>query len=137
MTFGTNIHGIADVNRILSEIAPKEAVGLLRATTFQIAKDVAEGAKDRSPDDTGTLDGAIQPKRERGTRTSVAASVRVARRAFYWRFLELGQGPDGVEYAMFLQTLQALRPDLDRRYLRVFVDRLVRRLARRRQAKGS
>ncbi len=137
MTFDVTIRGIADVNRILKEIAPNEAKNLMRATVQAIAVDVAKAAKDRTPDDTGLLDKSIKAKRERGTRTTIASSVRVAGAAFYWRFLEYGQGPDNVEHAMFLQTLQALRPEIDRKYLEIFTAKLIARLARKRRASGG
>jgi hypothetical protein len=131
------IRGIADVNRVLGTIAPNEARNLMRATVFDVAKDFAKEGAERAPKDHGVLAGAVKAKRERGNRTTIAATVRVAPQAFYWRFLEYGQGPDGVEHAMFLQTLQALRPDLDRRYLEIFVKKLVARLARKRKAAGG
>lgn len=137
MKLDVTIRGIADVNRVLTTIAPNEARNLLRATVAELAKDFAKEGAERAPKDQGTLAGAVKHKRERGTRTTIAASVRVAPQAFYWRFLEYGQGPDGVEHAMFLQTLQALRPDLDRRYMEIFVNKLVARLARKRKAAGG
>ena len=136
MNLDVTIRGIADVNRVLKTIAPNEAKNLMRATVAQIAKDFATEGADRAPKDQGVLAGAVKSKRERGTRNTIAATVRVAPQAFYWRFLEYGQGPDGVEHAMFLQTLQALRPDLERRYLEIFVTKLLARLARKNKAKG-
>lgn len=137
MTFEVNIRGIADVNRVLQEIAPKEAKNLMRATVQGLAVDFAKDAQTRTPDDTGLLDKSIKAKRERGDRETVASTVRVAGPAFYWRFLEYGQGPDNVEHAMFLQTLQALRPDLNRKYLEIFTAKLVARLARKRKVSGG
>jgi Bacteriophage HK97-gp10, putative tail-component len=131
------ITGIADVNRTLRIIAPNEAKNILRATIFELAKDFAKDAAQRVPKDQGVLAGAVKAKRERGTRDTLAATVRVGKQAFYWRFLEYGQGPDHIEHAMFLQTLQALRPDLDRRYLEIFVKKLLARLARQRKKSGA
>lgn len=137
MNLDVTIRGIADVNRTLQTIAPNEARNLLRATVFDLAKDFAKEGAERAPKDEGVLAAAVKAKREKGSRTKVAASVRVGKEAFYWRFLEYGQGPDKVEHAMFLQTLQALRPDLDRRYLEIFVKKLLARLARKRKAAGG
>lgn len=137
MNLDVNIRGIADVNRVLRQIAPNEAKNLMRNTVFELAKDFAKEGAERAPKDEGILSGAVKAKREKGNRNTVAATVRVAPKAFYWRFLEYGQGPDGVEHAMFLQTLQALRPDLDRRYLEIFVTKLLARLARKRKATGG
>ena len=136
MNLNVNIRGIADVNRTLQTIAPNEARNIMRATIADLAKNYAKEAADRVPKDQGVLANSIRHKRERGTRNTIAATVRVLPQAFYWRFLEYGQGPDKVEHAMFLQTLQALRPELDRRYLEVFVTKLLARLARKAK-KGS
>lgn len=137
MNLDVTIRGIADVNRVLTTIAPSEAKNLLRATVYDLAKDFAKEGAERAPKDHGVLASAVKPKRERGTRNSIAATVRVTPKAFYWRFLEYGDGPDKVEHAMFLQTLQALRPDLDRRYLEIFLKKLLARLARKNKAKGA
>lgn len=124
------ITGIADVNRLLAQIAPNEARNLMRATVQGLASDLAKDARQRMPVDSGDMQKATRAKRERGSRTTLASSVRVAGIAFYWRYLEYGQGPDRVEHAFFLQTLEALRPDLDRRYLEIFVEKLIARLKR-------
>lgn len=126
--FEVTITGIADVNRLLEQIAPKEAKNLMRATVHQLAADVARDVLPRMPAQTGKMQAATKAKRERGTPTQIASTVRVAAEGFQWRYLEYGQGPDRVEHAMFLKTLEALRPDLDRRYLEIFVAKLTARL---------
>lgn len=128
--FDVTITGIADVNRLLSQIAPTEAKNLMRATVHGLATDLVKSARERMPVDSGDMKRSTGAKRERGNRTTLASSVRVAGIAFYWRYLEYGQGPDRVEHAFFLQSLEALRPDLDRRYLEIFVDKLIARLKR-------
>ncbi|MGB1388626.1 MAG: HK97 gp10 family phage protein [Paracoccaceae bacterium] len=125
------IIGIADVNRTLQEIAPREAKNLLRATVLDIAKQLATSAKKYTPSDEGDLERGIKPKRERGSPTSVEATVRAT--PFYWRFLEYGQGPDGVEHAFFFNALQEMRPNMDRVYLETFVKKLEARMARERK----
>jgi HK97 gp10 family phage protein len=133
------IRGMEDVRRTLTELGPREAKNLMRVTVTAMAQDFAKDAEPRMPVESGDLAGNIFHKRERGTRNTLAASVRVASKAFYWRFLEYGQGPDKVEHAMFLQTLQALRPDLNARYLEVFTTKLIAAMKRKakKQAKGA
>ncbi|MFA9232070.1 MAG: hypothetical protein ACEQSU_15200 [Microgenomates group bacterium] len=130
MSFNVTVSGIEDINRILTTIAPNEAKNLMRVTTLQLAKDISKDAAERMPSAEGTLKSAGFAKRERGNRTTIAATVRMSREAFYWRYLEYGQGPDNVEHAFFLQTLQALRPELDRKYLEIFTAKLIARLKR-------
>jgi hypothetical protein len=125
------IRGIEDVNRVLQEIAPREAKNLMRATVHDIAGQLAKDARELSPDDTGLLDESIKHKRARGTREKVQSDVVVGRKAFYWRFLEMGRGPDRVEHAFFLRSLQAIRGRLATTYVQVFADKLTSRLARK------
>lgn len=140
--FNVTVKGIEDVNHILATIAPNEAANIMRAMVAALAKDLAKSASARVPVVDGTLKKSIFHERQRtrvkGRRAGLlSAEVKVATDAFYWRFLEYGQGPDNVEYAFFLQTLQALRPDLDRRYLEIFTAKLIARLKRKRKALGT
>lgn len=134
--FEVTITGIADVNRLLAQIAPNEAKNLMRATVHGLAVDLVKDVRPRMPKLSGDMAAATGAKRERGTRTQIASTVRVSAKGFQWRFLEYGDGPDKVEHAMFLKTLEALRPDLDRRYLEVFVSKLVARLTRLKKKAG-
>lgn len=127
------VKGLDDVRRTLIELGPKEATNLMRTVVFDLAKQLAQSASDFAPSDSGDLKSGIHPKRERGKRDFLAASVRAS--PFYWRFLEYGDGPDGVEHAFNLKALMALRPDIDRVYLETFARKLEQRLARKR--KGS
>lgn len=127
-----SVRGIEDVNRILTEIAPKHGIAIMRATVHDIASQLRDDAKDNSPEDTGALKKAIKSKRRRGDRNTVQSDVVVERTAFYWRFLEYGDGPDGVAYDMFLRSLQKLRPNVERVYLEAFTKKLVARMARER-----
>lgn len=130
------IRGIEDVNRVLAQIAPREAKNLMRATTADLAKGIAQDAKAGAPRDEGDLKKGIGHKRARGDRETVKAQVLANRNggSFYWRFLEYGDGPDGVEHAFFLKALEKARTDMNARYLKVFVDKLEKRLVRLRKA---
>ncbi|MFP1646117.1 HK97 gp10 family phage protein [Pontitalea aquivivens] len=130
------VSGIRDVNAVLSEIAPREAKNLMRATVHDIAGQLAKSAKAKAPVDEGDLRRGIKARRRRGTRTQIVSTVDVVG-AFYWRFLEYGDGPDGVEYAMFLTALQQIRPDVDRVYIEAFARKLMARLARERKRRGG
>ena len=134
------ITGIADVNRILAEIAPREAKNLMRVTTLEIAKELAQDAKTYTPDDPNTaawVGSSFSWKRERGDKNTVAASTIVKKgkgsRSFIWRFLEYGPGPEGVEHAMFLKAFQKMKPEIVPTYLRIFGQKLEARLERLRK----
>lgn len=125
------IRGIADVNRTLRAIAPREARNLMRSTVNTMARGVGVQAKHHAPVDDGDLKSAIRHKRERmPSPTEVRSTVRVNKKAFYWRFLEYGDGPDRVEHAFFFRALENFRAEMDQIYLRVFVDKLESRLRR-------
>lgn len=130
------IRGISDVKRVLAEIAPREAINLMRATTADLAKGLAVDARANARVDEGDLMRGIKHKRARGTRTTVKAEVvaNADGKSFHWRFREYGQGPDGREDAMFLRALMDSQGDLEQRYLKSFTDKLTSRLARK--AKG-
>lgn len=127
------IRGIEDVNRVLQEIAPREAINLLRATTADLAKGIADDARDNAPQDTGDIKAGIKHKRAKGTRTTVKAEVvaNANGTSFYWRFREYGQGPGGREDAFFLRALMKAQTEIAQRYLQSFTEKLVKRLARK------
>lgn len=142
------ITGIADVNRILREIAPREAKNLLSATVMDLTKELARDAKGNTPNDPNSpewLGDGYGNKRERGDRNTVAASVIVkntkgkgeAGRNYFWRFLEYGQGPDNVEHAMFLKAFQKMKPEIIPIYLRIFGKKLEARLKRVNKARAK
>lgn len=126
------VFGLEDVKTTLTELGPREATNLMRSVVFDIAKQLATDGAAGAPSDEGDLKAGIKPKRERGQKHLLAATVRAA--PFYWRYLEYGQGPDGVEHAFFLKALQALRPEIDRIYLETFVRKLTALMARKAKA---
>lgn len=132
MKTDVTITGVADIAKIFREIAPREGINLARSTTQAMASDLAKTAKRNAPVDDGDLAAGIKAKRERATPDRVRSTVRSS--AFYWRFLEYGQGPDGEEHAMFLKALQALRPVMEQVYMQTFIKKLQARL--RRASKG-
>ena len=130
----TNIRitGIADVNRVLQEIAPREAINLLRTTTLDLAKGISKDAKAKAPRDKGDVSAGIKHKRALGDKNTVKSEVLANTNdtSFYWRFLEYGQGPDGVEHAFFLGALMQAQAEMEQRYLKSFTTKLTGRLAR-------
>lgn len=141
MKFVTEVRGVEDVNAILRQIAPREAQNLMRATVYDIAKTGAQKMVENTPDDpatgAGDLKSSIKPKRERSRRGRADASVAVTntKRNFFWRFLEYGDGPDGVEHAMALKALESMRPEIESVYMQAFVKKLLARLKRERRKK--
>jgi hypothetical protein len=138
-----SITGIDQINAILGAIAPREAKNLMRTVVLDIAKQLATDAKPYAPNDPstpGNYSSAFKGKRERGTANMIEASTIVEKkkgsRSFIWRFHEYGTGPDHIEYAMFLKSLEKMRPNMDRVYMETFARKLVARLARERKRAG-
>lgn len=130
------IEGIADVNKIFEELPLRESKNLMRATVQDIASKLAKSAREKAPvGATKGLRKGIKAKRERGSKTTIESTVRSA--AFQWRYLEYGQGPDGVEHAFMLKAIQEMRPNMDREYLESFTKKLIARLARERKRTGG
>lgn len=114
------VKGIDDVNEILSQIAPRQAKNIMRATVHGVAGEIRDDAKRFMSEDTGVMKKATKSKRERGTPTRIMSTVRVTLAAFYWRFREYGQGPDGVEDAMFMKAVSIFRANMNQIFVQQF-----------------
>lgn len=114
------ITGVDDVNNLLGQIAPREAGNIMRATIHGVAGQIRDDAKAAMPEDEGTMKKATRARREKVRFGRIASSVLVTRAAFYWRFLEYGQGPGGVEYAMFAKASEKFRAKMNEIFLTQF-----------------
>jgi len=123
------IRGIDDVRRLLGDLMPKEAKLLTRQTTKDVAEAIADEAKRIMPVDEGEMRSGTRARQERDKDGTGRASVRV-KGAFYWRFLEYGDGPDGIEHAMFARAKEKIMHKIDTVATRAFVQRLAARLRR-------
>lgn len=116
----TTITGVKDVNRLLSQIAPRHAGNIMRATVHDIAKEVRDDARSGMPVDEGVMVKETKHKRERAFPGRYRSTVRVGRKSFYWRFLEYGDGPDGVAYDFFLRAINSMRSKIHAQFLTSF-----------------
>ena len=123
------IRGIDDVRRVLGDLMPREAQKLKRQTALALAQDIAKDAKERMPARTGQMKAATKAQSENAG-SDFDATVRVGKQAFYWRFLEYGQGPDGVEHAMFLQARQHVMSNFEGRVAEHFKRKLAAAMRR-------
>lgn len=130
-----NVRGSRDVERILGEIAPKEAERLVKATVSALATDVVRDARKEmrftGPYSVGRMRRATG-KRTRRTRGGIIqVDVQVMKRAFYWRFYEYGDA-DVPRRRMFGKALDQLNGQLANRWEELFMKKLVKRLERAR-----
>jgi HK97 gp10 family phage protein len=123
------IRGIDDVRRTLAEIMPREAKMLTRQVTKDVAQAIANEAKPLMPTDTTAMVRGTRAQQERDKDGVGSATVRV-RGAFYWKFLERGDGPDGIEHAFFLRAREKVMSQIDQLVVYSFVQRLAARLKR-------
>jgi hypothetical protein len=127
------LRGLKDVDRLLSQVAPRQAQNIMRATVHGMAGEIRNDAKKAMPEDDGDMKRATKAKRRRARGSIIRSDVLVGREAFYWRFLEYGQGPDGIEYAFFMKAVEKLRQKMTERFLRQFGKKFEAALARARK----
>ena len=129
----TEITGVDDVQELLESIAPRHAVNIMRATVHGIAGTIRDDAKDNMQEDTGTMKKATKAKRERTKNGIIWSTVRVAPEAFYWRYEEYGQGPDGLAKDMFMKAVADYRANSDQIFVQEFGKKFEAALARERR----
>lgn len=127
------ISGIDDVANVLEKIAPREANNIMRATIHGVAGELRDDARLGMPVDEGTMKKSTVVKRRRAMFGQAKSDVIVTRGAFYWRFMEYGQGPGGVEYGMFLKAVHKFRGEMHRTFISQFGQKFEKRLARLRK----
>ncbi|WP_424967335.1 HK97 gp10 family phage protein [Dinoroseobacter sp. S375] len=114
------IRGLEDVDRMLGEIAPNQAVNIMRSTVHGIAGDIKKEAVADMPRDTGDMEEAASHKRRRTRGGWIRSDVLMGREGWYWRFLEYGQGPDGVEHAFFYSAVERFRRTMTATFVKQF-----------------
>lgn len=98
MSKKVEVIGLEEIKKVLTQIAPKAAGNLARATIHGLAATVTKEAKKRVPTDKGTLKKAIKAKRRKSTpdkpisEVIVESGEGVKNDGFYWFFVEYGTG---------------------------------------------
>lgn len=127
-----NVRGSAAVERILRDIAPKEAERLVKQTVSAVAQDIVRDAKRNmnfsGPYSTGRMKRAVKKRQRRVRRGIIQSDITVGKRAFYWRFYEYGQ--DNPRRRMFGKAVDNTRQTLGVRFEQLFMQKLMRRLAK-------
>lgn len=129
------IRGIDEVNDLLSNVSPRVGKNIMRATIHGMAGQIRDDAKQNMPTDSGDMKKGTKAKRERGKPGLTVSTVRVAG-AFYWRFLEYGQGPDNVEHAFFGRAVEKFRAEMTRLFIEQFGKKWEAALARAAKRNG-
>lgn len=88
--------GTDELEKVLSQFAPRIANNLMRATVHGVASEITKKAKIRVPVRTGNLKRSLKTKRRRSKPGQPVADVvaesgkNVKNDGFYWRFVEYG-----------------------------------------------
>lgn len=94
--FDVRITGLADLDRVMKTLAPREANNVMRNAIMDVARDGRDEARKNAPRLKGTLIKAIFAQRRRGKRGLFSASIGITRGkdakndAFYWHMVEYG-----------------------------------------------
>lgn len=128
---GCTVTGLDDVIRILEDVAEKHAKPLASDFCTDVAEAIAEEAKKNMAGTviTGQMRSLTIAERSQGKNFGMA-SVRVGKDAFYWRFLEYGDGPDRIEHAFFMRAREKVFASIDSVAARRFKERLAKLMKR-------
>lgn len=131
---GVNIDGMADLQETLKQVLPREATNILRRTTYGLAGVVTERIKSRAPRRTGKFARAIKRKRNRGTKTEIAASVVAEsgkkQPGFRWHWFEFGTVKMSAR-PFIVPTVEEIRPSVPSIYRQEFGVQYEREMAKR------
>jgi HK97 gp10 family phage protein len=123
-----------DLQETLKGVLPREATNILRRTTFSLAGVVAEKMKARAPRRTGKFAKSIKRKRNRGTKTSIEASV-VAESSkklpgYRWHWFEFGTTKMSAR-PFITPAVEEIRPSVAGIYRQEFGTQYEREMAKR------
>lgn len=134
MKISVQFRGLQEVEKLLTEIAPKHANNIIRTTVGGVAGVVRDEAKSRVPVVSGDLKKSIKIKRRKGRPGYFRTDVVVLRTTgFYWRFLEYGTSNGTPEHSFFLKALQAVEGELPTILNEQFIKKFTAKLARERK----
>lgn len=96
MATGIRIDGLKSLQKMLGDIAPREAHNISRNAIHAIAGDIAKAIREAAPVRTGNLKKSVKVKRGRGGVNHGYSDViftegkNAAHDGYYWRFIEHG-----------------------------------------------
>lgn len=136
---GIEVIGLEDVEKVLTDIAPRHARNLMRSTVQGIASTTAKDARQRAPKVSGTLRKAIKARRRKSPPDHPRSEVYVEHGkgakndAFYWRFVERGTLKGHKEQPFMRPALDQTNSRLVPMLREEFGKKLERALARERK----
>lgn len=99
----TNIEGLDELDKALSEGGPRVAKKFLRGVEMKAAKPLVDSAKEFAPYDTGRLEGDIHRQSIVGDGT-LTVRVGPGKEAFYGMFQEFGAPEANVKALHWLEN---------------------------------
>lgn len=127
--------GLDELRETLTDVAPREANNILRATVHGIAGLVRDAMKARVTKLTGALAQSIKAVRRRSPAPNVHVSdVRVGGTAPYGLMLEWGTSKTKAQ-PYIVPTVEQVRPTMPRLYKEEFGEKFEKAMARRKKNK--
>jgi hypothetical protein len=105
------VRGLEEAFRILRHDLPETARDLSREMVLDIAKEIAKRAAESAPVRTGVLRGSIKARNDPDDPDMSEVYVQRSGKkgdAFYWRFIEYGQGPGDIGTGFLLRAREAV-----------------------------
>ena len=134
-----SVEGVDDIKKMLSDLAPREARNLMRATIHGVASEIAKDARRSAPRGASkNLSKAVKAKRKKSHPDRPVSEVRVEHGrgakhdAWYWWFVERGTKNVNYPRQEYLgPSIEAAKKDMDSRIRSQVGKKLEQLLARK------
>lgn len=138
MSKPVEVFGLPEVQDMLANVLPREAINITRRATAGIAADVRKDVRQKAPKRTGDLKRSIKSKRDRAPKGKASASVYVDRsggksgRGYHWHLVEFGaRGGEMPAQPFVVPTVEQWRPKIPSLYRERVGKELERELEKR------
>lgn len=130
------IDGLDELRGMLTDVAPREANNILRATVHGLAGRVRDELKRRVPKDTRALEQSLKAVRRRGKPNFPVSEVRGGGGAPYMLMQEFGTSKMKAQ-PFIVPGVESIRPDVPGIYREEFGKKLEKSLARQAKKRGA
>lgn len=87
------MQGIAEIQKVLEDLAPKHARNIMKNTVYGVAAELRNEVRSAAPVDDGELKRSVSVKNLRSPPDKPASIVYFKPQGFHWRFVEHGTAP--------------------------------------------
>lgn len=130
MKLSFSLEGLPEVKELLEQVAPKEALNIIRATNYSVAKQLSLEVAEATPVDTGEMKSSVYIKRRNPRGKSYRARTEIHFKDPAWVFMEYGtvkmEGRHFVKH-----TVDRWKPGLEALMLKEFKGKFSKFLERK------